>query len=121
MRNLYEETMEYLEGCGYTECDIKAVFGDDYQIPIENFLEVAKKTNYNQGYGAPEVADDLIILMKDGAYLKRRDYDGSEWWELQGRVPVLPEETRTVKYLSVHDGLIGWESLASLNKDLHEE
>ena len=105
--NLYSETIDRLKKNGYGIADIEAVCGDDFAIPIENFLEVAKKTNYDNGYGGQEVATDLIIKMKDGSWFERGEYDGSEWWAYK-KSPEIPQQSCRVKYLT---GETSWETL----------
>lgn len=46
----------------------------------EQFCVLAD-VEYDSGYGGQEVARDLIIVFKDGTYLYRSEYDGSEWWD----------------------------------------
>lgn len=113
--NLYEETMAELNAAGYEPSDIKAVFGETYQIPIDNFLKLAKATDYDSNYGAQEVAFDLRILLNDGAWLERGEYDGKEWWQLR-KSPQPPAEIRKIKHLAVFGGFVGWERLEDLNK-----
>lgn len=50
--NLWEETIEKLQRNGYTFDDVIAIYGEDFQITKENFEEVAKETDYYDGFGA---------------------------------------------------------------------
>ena len=50
------------------------------------FLETLKSINYYSGYGIQELYG--VIAFKDGSWLERGEYDGSEWWELC----VMPKE-----------------------------
>ena len=34
---------------------------------------------YDDGYGSQELFGDIVL--SDGSWLSRREYDGSEWWE----------------------------------------
>ena len=113
IKNLLEETRQLLEDNGQSLDDIEAVFGEDFQIPVAEFVELAKATNYDAGYGAPEVATDLIILLKDGSWYSRDEYDGSEWWQ-HNRRPSPPEEVRHVARLTAK--CVGWETLAECNQ-----
>lgn len=79
--NLWEETIDKLQRSGYTFNNVIAIYGEDFLITKENFEEVAKKTDYYDGYGAQKVAKDLTILGTN-FIMKREEYDGSEWWEL---------------------------------------
>lgn len=65
----------------HTTDDILAVQGTSHRISIEKFIEIAKKTNYDPGYGSQKIASDLILLMKDGSMYISGEYDGSEWWQ----------------------------------------
>lgn len=42
------------------------------------FLHQLSKIEYDNGYGSQELYG--IIVFKDGSWLERREYDGSEWW-----------------------------------------
>ena len=108
MSNLLNETIEYLEGHGKTISDIKWVGCRDFWIDISQFLELAN-VEYDDGYGAPEVATDLIVV-GDGWWIERHEYDGSEWWEFK-TLPQMPMEKRTIRTL------VGgcWDSLRGLN------
>src|SRR5690606_32307847 len=80
----------------------------------ENFAAVAQVTDYDPGYGAPEVATDLMVVGDDW-WLTRGEYDGSEWWEFN-RLPDKPDAQRTVTTLS--GGM--WNSLAEIHAALRE-
>lgn len=80
--NLYEETVSDLDAHGYTVDDIAWVGCDDFRIDVNTFLECAKVTDYDNGYGGVEVPIDLKVILNDGSYLKRNEYDGSEWWDV---------------------------------------
>ena len=79
--NLAEETIAILHLYFYNENDIAWIGNREYTVPIDEFFDVAMHTNYNNGYGSPAIAGDLLIVMKDNSYFQRREYDGSEWWE----------------------------------------
>lgn len=78
--NLYNETIEKLDKNGKNVDDIIWVGCDDFSIPLDNFLEVSKRTDYDNGYGSPEIATDLKIVGND-FIMVRNEYDGSEWWD----------------------------------------
>jgi hypothetical protein len=44
------------------------------------FAALAAVTDYNAGFGGAEIASDLVVV-GDGWWLERHEYDGSEWWE----------------------------------------
>ena len=97
MRNLYEETVGTLERYGKSIEDVVAVQGDEFAISLDDFIELAKKLDYDSGYGAAHVAMDLVII-GDGWWLERREYDGSEWWEFC-KAPEPIQEMRSVTAL----------------------
>lgn len=80
MRNLKEETLEFLEKCGYSKEDVAWVGTDDYEIPRERFWLLAD-VEYDEDYGDQEVAADLLVVLRDGTWLERHEYDGRERWE----------------------------------------
>lgn len=65
MTNLWEETLRELATYGKTFKDVKYVQGSNFGITKENFEKVAKKSDYDSGFGAPEVAEDLVIAGDD--------------------------------------------------------
>ena len=111
MDNLFTELVECLEDNGYKLSDIEYVYGSHYQIRLDNFIEVAKKTRYNSGYGGQEVASDLCIRGKD-FLITRGEYDGSEWFEFISLK--VPEEIEEITKLT--DQSETWLSLKALNK-----
>lgn len=78
MINLLKETKEILERHGLTLEDIKWVSADEGLIPVELFL-IKADHEYDDGYGSVKV-DPCLIVVGDGWWLERREYDGSEWW-----------------------------------------
>jgi hypothetical protein len=52
-----------------------------------NFIKVLQGINYNDGYGLQQLFGTIVF--KDGTWMERREYDGSEWWE-HYRVPTEP-------------------------------
>jgi prophage pi3 protein len=85
--NLWQETLDVLKDHDLSWDDVVCVAGDEFQVSKDNFEVVAKRTNYDSGYGWQEVAYD-IRLYGDGFILFRGEYDGSEWWEyIDTRVP----------------------------------
>ena len=52
-----------------------------------NFLQDLN-FNYDNGYGTQELFG--VVWFKDGSWLERDEYDGSEWWQLK-KSPTLPE------------------------------
>ncbi len=86
--NFYEETVQSIKHAGKTLSDILYVTIQDgkYYKP-ENFLKAIKEITYDNGSGGQVIHEDLQIVFKDGSYLYRDEYDGSEWWNYS---PVQP-------------------------------
>lgn len=110
--NLWEETNDALEQNGYTWNDIVYIGSYELAIPIDNFVEIAKKTDYDSGYGAAEIAEDLMIIMNDDCWYDRGEYDGSEWWEYHSPVQVPAVPIVHIDRLKACG--IGWESLREI-------
>lgn len=116
MTNLWEETISILDLYKLNWADIIFVCGNEFQISKENFEEVAKETNYDNGYGAPEIATDLKLIGAD-FWLERWEYDGSEGWEYK-KMPTANMPLKTVKRLSIYGTeYCGWRSLREVNEE----
>ena len=116
--NLLQETIETLESRGHTLDDIEAVQGGTIRISVEHFKELADK-EYDDGYGSQHVARDLTLIMKDGSWYTRWEYDGSEGWEHHRRPVVLPE-TSDDKVGVIVDNRFMWETVASMNEEVSD-
>lgn len=122
LRNFWEETIETLKENGKTWEDVLRIGTKEGYIKKELFKKLAKETNYDNGYGSSEIADDLIIEGK-GFRLVRGEYDGSEWWEFIILFNFIGnKELKNIKVLSVRDSnkilgndYVGWKNLESLN------
>ena len=79
--NLWIETIDELDKHGKTFEDVLAVCGNEFRITKGDFKKYAN-TEYDSGYGAPEVAEDLLVIGAD-FWLERHEYDGAEWWEFK--------------------------------------
>ncbi len=112
MSNLLKETIEDIENSGHTITDITFIGTEDgYSCTWDEFKELADK-DYNSGFGAAEVASDLIIVFNDGGKMWRSEYDGSENWDYSTPF-VMPEKLKPIKRL------IGayWPSMKNLQDD----
>ena len=89
--NLLKETKESLRQAGYTLDDIEAVQGDTLRISVERFTALADVDYGKAPSESPEVAVDLVIIMKDGSFFTRACNDGVEWWRHVKTPVVLPE------------------------------
>ena len=101
MTNLWEETIEFLKENDKTFEDVLFIQGEDFKVTKENFETVAKKTDYDSGYGAQHVATDLVLVGEDW-WIERYEYDGAEWWEFKS-IPVRSKYMKNVTNL--HRGL----------------
>ena len=81
MPNFLQETTEILARNGKTLSDIRRVCGDDFQITVDDFIAHAN-FEYNNGFGAQEVAHDLKVVGDDW-WLERSEYDGAERWNFK--------------------------------------
>ena len=111
-KNLWMETICDLEDHGKTFDDVLWIGCTDFKISKEVFKRLAN-VEYDSGYGAPEVAEDLLIV-GDGWWMERGDYDGAEWWAWK-EPPKEPEETRVVSTLVCGDLAIGWKTMQDLD------
>lgn len=117
MTNLLAETLGDLRENGKREEDIKWVGGRDCYFTWGEFKKVAN-VEYVSGFGAPEVAQDLVIVGADW-WLERYDYDGAEHWEFKVR-PQKPERQIQLKALvvgQVEGASVGWEDVSELNRE----
>ena len=93
--NLYYETLDALERNGKTESDIDYFnlmdggsnhpynFSHEYYTvdTLREFKKYASTySDYNNGYGL-QVVPPIFVVFKDGSWLSRWEYDGSEGWE----------------------------------------
>lgn len=118
MINLLHETENILEAHDLTWDDVAFIGCDEFSVSVENFREVAATADYDEGYGAPEVAQDLVIVFNNGGWLDRREYDGSEWWEYH-IAPAKPKQQREIHALVVgqkrNGEYPGWLNLERMN------
>jgi hypothetical protein len=115
--NLLTETREAIEESGHTPDDIVFIGSEasGHQCTWDEFCRLAD-VEYDAGYGASEVAMDLVVVFRDGAKLWRGEYDGSEWWEFS-RPFKRPTEAKPITRLTtVGTRHVGWRSLADLNE-----
>ena len=111
MQNLLEETLKFLEENGKSPADVEWIGSESYgHFDWEHFESVAD-VEYHAGYGAQEVACDLVIV-GDGWWMERVEYDGAEGWGFK-TPPTRPDDVREVKRLV--DSVKGWEGLRDLN------
>ena len=117
--NLLEDTVNVLKRHGKTFNDVLWIGTKSNFVNIGKFIELAKETNFDSGYGSQEIATDLLIV-GDNWWLERGEYDGSEWWDYK-EMPEMPIEELELKCLTGVDseklGISDWfgGSLRTLN------
>lgn len=52
-----------------------------------NFIRILQGIDYDDGFGLQQLFGTIVF--KDGTWMERREYDGSEWWE-HYRIPTEP-------------------------------
>ena len=107
--NLLKETIEALKENGKTPKDVQWVGSKDgkYAISWEEFEKIAD-IEYDAGYGAPEIATDLVVV-GDGWWLERWECEDAEGWAFK----TLPQKQPDAKKFSRVKGC--YETIAELN------
>ena len=115
--NLLEETKDDIRKSGHIIADIMFIGSvkSGHSCSWKEYQKLANQ-EYDAGFGAQEVAEDLVIIFKDGASMWRHDYDGAERWDYS--VPLkLPEAIHQIKSLFVRPENVGWQSLREINEE----
>lgn len=120
--NLWTETIETLRVNRKEWEDVLRIGTKEGYIEKELFRKLARDTDYDDGYGASKIAEDLIIEGK-GFRMVRGEYDGSEWWDFIVLENFIGnKELKNIKVLSVENSnkilgnnYVGWKSLDELN------
>lgn len=116
MTNLLEETHEDM-GCAGRKPEDIIFIGSEKSGHSCTWAEFQKLADieYYCGFGAQEIASDLIIVFKDGQKMWRHEYDGSECWQYSEPFKP-PEKTLPITRLMVdRDKQVGWCDLAEIN------
>ncbi len=80
MENLYDEIASFDDVSGIVRVIIDE--GDQQvSLPIEWFLQQAKRIDYDPSFGGEVINPSLKIVFANGSWLERHEYDGSEWFE----------------------------------------
>ena len=110
--NLLTETIDFMDYCEKSTGDITFIgsYDGEYSCTFEEY-EVLADFEYYDGFGAQNVASDLVILFSDSSVMSRSEYDGSECWELTTPVNV-PDKTKNITTLC-NGGM--WDSIATMN------
>jgi hypothetical protein len=93
LTNLLQETLEVIKEVGRLPEQVVFVgsYGGEYGMSWDDFVKIAD-VEYDSGFGAAEVATDLIVQFDDASYMMRGEYDGSEWWEYPKPFPLFQVE-----------------------------
>lgn len=77
MKNLLRETEEALRMHGYTWYDVVQVQGEDTAMSVHRFRELADIEYWPDDMGLSGVAQDLVVMMRDGSWFDRyAEYEG---------------------------------------------
>ena len=125
MTNFLQETLEVIERSGHTLVDIIFIGSEDSGYGTTCWKEFTNIANikYDSGFGAQEIASDLIIAFKDGFKMWRSEYDGSENWCFAPPF-TMPEEIKPLKFVCVNQvshTSCGWVSLLELHEEDEDE
>jgi len=112
--NLLQETIKDIELSGHKVEDIAFIGSKKtgHRCSWEEF-EVLSDQDYYDGFGAQQVASDLIIVFGDGSSMWRHEYDGSEYWKYATPF-VMPKHEKPIKSLFARS--VGWSSLQDINQ-----
>jgi len=115
--NLLKETIDIIESSSLIIEDIIFIGSEKtgHECTWDEFKILADKY-YDDGFGAQEVAYDLIFVFKDGTKMVRSEYDGSEIWEIQ-KPFIRPKQKFSIKSLFAR---VGWDSVQECTGDFNE-
>jgi len=113
MTNLLNETISFLKHVGKRFEDIKFIgsLGSGHSCTWIEFTQLAD-IEYDNGFGAQEIASDLVIVFEDGTRLYRHEYDGSEGWGYKA-IAVIPRDQQPIS--SLISGM--WQTLEEIHND----
>lgn len=81
--NFGSETLTFIRKHDKDIEDIKEIQVYNYdgprEVDVDDFFRWAYRIVYDSGYGA-EYLHSMVIIFKDGSYIDRDSYDGSEFW-----------------------------------------
>ena len=112
-RNLLEETTAVLER-NLERVNVMWVGSADgkYAITWQQFCLMAASVVYDSGFGAQEIAKDLIVVGPDW-WLERHEYDGSEGWVFK-RMPTRLVDPVPLPFSNVAGGM--WNDISEMNE-----
>lgn len=112
MTNLLTETLGTLARNQKAPSDVRWVGvlkqswrkeGDGPAIGAWDDFERLANFDYDAGYGGNEVSAYLVIV-GDGWWLERGEYDGSEWWEFK-TLPQKPDKANPLRPSDLKEGV----------------
>lgn len=80
--NLWKETVKVLKDEGLSSDGIMFISMDGYRMTFDTFKELAKRTNYEDGFGEQEINGSLCIWGFNWVMFRSKN-DGAEWWEVR--------------------------------------
>ena len=115
MTNLLSETKIDIKRSGHQITDIVFIGSQSsgHSCSWKQFVKLANQ-EYDDSFGAVQVADDLIIVFSDGQSMWRGEYDGSEWWQYSTPFKQ-PDKKIAIKSLFAIS--VGWDSLDRINQE----
>lgn len=79
--NSLTETIKDIQRFGYSVDDVVVIkLYNGKKCATWNEFTTIANFDYDDGYGTQRINSNLVIVLNDGSYLERREYDGSEWW-----------------------------------------
>jgi len=118
--NLLRETLTSLKDNGKSTEDVKWCGTRFVSFTWSKFAEIAEKTDYDDDYGAQEVAKDLMIV-GDNWWLEREEYDGAEGWEYK-EMPIIPNGFIDLKRLTYNpERGRGWQTLSEAHEEVQDD
>lgn len=87
LTNLFKEIKDK---CDLSEIDYVII--NNQQVDVDWFLEQAKRIEYNSSYGTEVINLTMKIVLKDGSWIERAEYDGSEWF-VKKQKPICPKKS----------------------------
>lgn len=110
--NLLEETIYKIKESGHEVIDILFIGSmiSGHECSWEEY-EILADMEYSSGFGAQNVASDLVIYFTDGERMFRHEYDGSEGWEFSKSFKTPKNKIKIMSLFSE----IGWDTLMKIN------
>lgn len=125
MVNAVKEILNVLKDHAKSEKNISWVGSSDGKLAMswDDFKENFANIEYDDGFGAQKIAEDLVVVLDDQSWLERGEYDGAEAWDFK-QLPQLNSALSQSSYDVIDcDSVdkIGWKTLAELNGGEAEE